>query len=66
MCWDGHVCQYVCKRESVLVQSASKFTKDTEATEMETKALKVAKKSAKKQAKASVPAVYKVNVRKMR
>ena len=50
----------------MLVQGASKFTKDTEATEMETQALKVAKKAAKKQAKASVPVVHKVNVRKRR
>jgi hypothetical protein len=50
----------------VCLQGASKFTKDTEATVMEMTALKVAKKAAKKQAKASVPVVHKVNVRKRR
>ena len=50
----------------LVMQGASKFSKDTEATEMEVKALKIAKKNAKKQSKNVVPVVKKTNVRKRR
>lgn len=54
------------KPEDDPLKGASKFSRDTEATEMEVKALKIAKKQAKKQAKNVVPVVKKTNVRKRR